>query len=105
MDTSRPTLQAQAVNRMKTDIAQIVAVLNEWAGKTGKPDFRKAEVNSLCAMFDKYLVGVAQDRHWQSDFVTLWSQFKAAWDDGDGSWTDAKKPAVKLNERFQQVEG
>jgi len=102
---SRPSFQAQAINKMKQDIAQIVAVLEEWAGKTGKPAFRTAEVNSLCSLFDDHLEGIAQSRRWSPEFVNLWRQFKAAWKDGDGSWSDCKPIAVALNNRFRQVEG
>jgi hypothetical protein len=102
---SRTSLQGDIVNGMKKNIGQIVAVLEEWAGKTGKPDFRKAEINSLCSLFDEHLATIAQSRRWSSHFVTLWQQFKTTWQDGDGSWTDAKKVARSLNDQFRDVEG
>ena len=105
MTQPRTTLQGSYVNQMKANIAQIVAVLEEWAGKSGKPGFRTAEINSLCEPFDNYLDTIARSRGWASHFTTLWAQFKAAWQDGEGSWTDAKKPAKQLNEHFKQVEG
>jgi hypothetical protein len=102
---SRPSFQAQAIEKMKQDIAQIVAVLEEWAGTTGKPEFRTAEINSLCTLFDEHLEGIAKSRHWSSEYVTLWQKFKATWKNGNGSWSDCKPIAVALNKRFQQVEG
>jgi hypothetical protein len=105
MTQPRTTLQGGYVNQMKANIAQIVAVLEEWAGTTGKPDFRKAEINSLCEPFDQYLDTIARSRQWSTEYVRLWGEFKSVWRNGDGSWTDAKKPAKQLNERFLQVEG
>lgn len=102
---SRPSLQAQTINKMKEDIAQIVAVLKEFAGKTGKPEFRTAEVNKLCELFDQHLEGIAKSRQWSPEFVNLWRQFKATWQDGNGSWSDSKPIAVRLNDRFSNVEG
>ena len=102
---SRPSLQAGMVNKMKTDIAQIVAVLEEWAGKSGKPAFRTAEVNSLCTLFDDHLEGIARSRGWSAEYVNLWRQFKAAWQNGEGSWSDCKPIAKSLNDRFRNVEG
>jgi hypothetical protein len=102
---SRTSLQGSVVNKMKTDIAQIVAVLDEWAGKEGKPAFRTAEVNSLCTLFDDHLEAIANSRQWSSEFVNLWRQFKAAWQGGDGSWTESKRIAKRLNDHFRDVEG
>jgi len=102
---SRPSGQSLTVNEMKANIKQIVAVLDEWAGKTGKPDFRTAEINKLAEPFDKYLAPIAKSRQWSSQYVTLWEDFKRKWDGGNGSWSDCKPIARQLNERFRQVEG
>jgi hypothetical protein len=102
---SRPSLQAQMVNQMKTNIQQIVNVLDEWAGKPNKPTFRTGEINRLAEPFDQYLRKIAESRRWSPDFVTLWETFKRNWDSGNGSWSDCKPIARQLNERFRQVEG
>jgi hypothetical protein len=102
---SRPSLQAQIVNQMKANIQQIVNVLDEWAGKPNKPAFRTAEINSLAEPLDQYLRSIADSRRWSSEFATLWDTFKRKWDDGNGSWSDCKPIAHRLNERFRQVDG
>lgn len=106
MTTSRrgEAYQAKYVQQMKTNIQKIVNGLNTYAGKSGKPDYMTDAINELSRVFNKYLRDVAENRRWESQFVTLWTRFWRTWKDGEGSWTDSLKVAKQLNVLFRNVE-
>ena len=105
MTQPRTTIQGGYVNQMKRTSRRSSRCSRSGPERRASRTFRKAEINSLCEPFDQWLDTIARSRRWSTEYVRLWGEFKSAWQNGDGSWTDAKKPAKKLNERFLQVEG
>jgi|SRR5687767_10318196 hypothetical protein len=102
---SRPSGQDQLAKDVKSTCKQFLALLSNWKGKTkdasvkhSAGDYYKTLNKNLPLLFKK------GGRWEQSSAEPSWNNFKAVWDDGDGSWTDAHKALKSLNDGLQQSE-
>lgn len=100
----RDNFQAQAVQNIKDNLKKIGIVVSQYAGKSGKPQTPKDQVNQISGFIDEVIEPVAIGRHWNSNILTLWEEFKDTFERGEGNWTKSKKIIQDLNERFKDIE-
>jgi hypothetical protein len=100
----RSTIQAQAVEKLKTDMAHLVSLLNQYAGTLNKPNIAELNVKHYMTELNEWFPKVADARSWPAAELQQWQRLWTTYKNGKGSWTTMKQIATPLNARVQQAE-
>ena len=100
----------QAIRSLILEVTDIKTILNNWAGKSGKPKDRYNHINSRVAPnlvtnlvtpkddlnpIIEMLTRISKNATLEQNNIralvqTYWGQFKIAWEGGNGSWTQCR---------------
>jgi hypothetical protein len=97
-------LQAQILEKMKRDIANIETVISQHAGEPGKPQLAIDQVNYISKDVDEHIKTMASALAWPDSTLINWNKFKLTFKHGEGSWTESKKLIHALNLWFKQLD-
>ena len=101
----RSTIQAQAVEKVKTDMAHLVSLLNQYAGQSNKSNIVQVNVKHYMTELNEWFPKVADARSWPAVDLQQWQRLWSTYQNGKGSWTTMKAIAGPLNSRVQETEG
>jgi hypothetical protein len=95
----RETLQQQYIRQLRLAVANILHMLMEYAGTSGKPPAATGAINGEIASADDAVNRLRDTPNIPNAnaFRIAWPAFKAHWNNGNGSWTTAKADADRVN--------
>ena len=105
-DKQRQTLQAQIIDRMKTNIVRILNEIYAF-NETKDPNERKIHVGNItgyATVFNENLRTIANGRRWPASILETWTSLWRAWNNGTGDTEEAQELAKKLMAMFAHIE-
>lgn len=100
----RETWQAGFIRQVKLSTANVLHMLMDHAGKSGKPAAVTGAINGEIANVAEALEKVGTARKMRPEVVAKWAEFVRAWKTGNGSWTDCKRIVGELNHILQNTD-
>jgi hypothetical protein len=103
-DRPRETLTDSYVRQLKLSIANVLHMVSEHAGRSGKPQPVIASINGEVTLAEDAIRRLGGNRKVPPGFQQAWDTFTRHWKKGNGSWSDCEKDLVDVNRVLQGMD-